>query len=357
MAVRVAVIGAAGSCGRQCAAQILEQALVPESGHLQLVGHRGGMSERELFGLRADLEDAFVDRAPAIDVVLDAADVEADMWIMLAGKTISTDPNAPVDRAALGRANLEIFETYAQQIDPKNPPIVIVQSNPVELGVEVFAEKAGRHRVLGAGARSDTLRFRQEIAVDLGLRRPQVSAFMVGQHGDHLVPLWSAVQAEGIDEDAVREYIARSTAGRSPLDLPDEIRAAKAEMIRMVRANDIAEAYGFIAALPADVRAAVKPFFTHFTAGHTTEMATAHAVADLVGAIAGGHRLVVAAQVSLDGEWDGLRGTVAVPVLTDPRGWSHVMPMDISVDERTALERAAAAVEAAHQSLLGGVAL
>ena len=351
------MIGAAGSCGRQCAAQILEQELVPESGAIQLVGHRGGMSERELFGLRADLEDAFVDRAPLIDVVLDADSVDADIWIMLAGKTISTDPNAPVDRAALGRANLEIFETYAQQIDPKNPPIVIVQSNPVELGVEVFAEKAGRHRVLGAGARSDTLRFRQEIAVDLGLRRPQVSAFMVGQHGDHLVPLWSAVQAEGVDDEVVRDYVSRSTAGRSLVNFPEEIRASKAEMIRLVRADEIAQAYAFIAGLPADVRAAVKPFFTHFTAGHTTEMATAHAVADLVAAIAGGHRLVVAAQVALDGEWDGLRGTVAVPVLTDPRGWSHVMPIDITAAERAALEQASAAVAAAHLNLRGGVAL
>lgn len=353
--MNIAVIGAAGSCGRQLAAQILERELIPQSACMQLVGHRGGASERELFGLRADLEDAFVDHAPLIDVVLDPQDIRADMWVMLAGKTISTDPSAPIDRAALGRANLEIFETYAANIDPENPPIVIVQSNPVELGVEVFSAEAGRHRVLGAGGRSDTLRFRQELAVDLGVRRPQVSAFMLGQHGDNLVPMWSGVRAEGVSESVVAEYVQRSTAGRSLTDFPSEIRESKARMLELVKSDLVSEAYAYVSGLPADLRAAVKPFFTHFTAGHTTEMATAHAVADFVEAIAGGHRQVFSAQVNLDGDWHDLSGTIAVPVLLDPRGWSQVMPVEITDAEREALDVAARAVEAAHVTLRGGV--
>lgn len=349
--MNIAVIGAAGSCGRQLAAQILERQLMSESACLQLVGHHGGTSERELFGLRADLEDAFVDRAPLIDVVLDADDIRADIWVMLAGKTISTDPSAPIDRAALGRANLEIFESYAAIINPDNPPIVIVQSNPIELGVEIFSATAGRHRVLGAGGRSDSLRFRQEIAVDLGIRRPQVSAFMVGQHGDNLVPLWSSVRAEGVTEERVIDYIKHSTAGRLLSDFPSEIRESKARMLELVRGDRVSEAYTYISGLPADLRAAVKPFFTHFTAGHTTEMATAHAVADFVEAITGGHRQVFPAQVTLDGEWEGLSGTIAVPVLLDPRGWSQVMHMDITPSEREALEVASRAVESASVNL------
>jgi malate dehydrogenase len=355
--VDIAVIGAAGSCGRQFAAQVLERELISESSRLQLVGHRGGLSERELFGLRADLEDAFVDRAPAIEVALDPAEVSADLWVMLAGRTISSDPSASIDRAALGKANLAIFEQYAAAIDPDDPPIVIVQSNPVELGVEVFATAAGRHRVLGAGARSDTLRFRQEIAVDLGVRRPQVSAFMIGQHGDNLVPLWSSVRAEGVPGSVVNEYVARSIKGRNLTDLPSEIRNAKARMIELVRADKVFEAYVFISELPADIRAAVKPFFTHVTAGHTTEMATAHAVADIVAAIAGGHRQVMAAQVTLNGEWLDLVGTIAVPVLTDPQGWSDVIPLDVTSSERDALQAANSAVTEAHVTLRGGVAL
>ena len=60
----VAIIGAAGACGRQLAAQVLQRQIVPTTDRLQLVGHGGGLSERELWGLRSDLEDAFGDWSP-----------------------------------------------------------------------------------------------------------------------------------------------------------------------------------------------------------------------------------------------------------------------------------------------------
>ena len=92
--MNVAIVGAGGSCGRQLAAQLLEQRTRPTSSRMQLVGHPGGRSEHELWGLRADLEDAFVDHAPAIEVVLKPSAIDADLVVMLAGATISTDPNA-----------------------------------------------------------------------------------------------------------------------------------------------------------------------------------------------------------------------------------------------------------------------
>jgi malate dehydrogenase len=153
--VNIAIVGAAGSCGRQLTAQLLDRHLLPPSARLQLVGHQGGRSADELWGLRADLEDAFVDDAPAIEVVLEPSAVDADLVVMLAGVTIATDPNASVDRVALGHTNRQMFVEYADALAarPGFPPVVIVQSNPVELGVQVFAERLGRQRVLGAGRR------------------------------------------------------------------------------------------------------------------------------------------------------------------------------------------------------------
>ena len=60
--------------------------------------------------------------------------------------------------------------------------MVIVQSNPVEMGVQIFADAVGRHRVIGAGAWSDTLRFRAELARSLRLRRTHIQAWTLGQH-------------------------------------------------------------------------------------------------------------------------------------------------------------------------------
>ncbi len=351
--MNLAIVGAAGSCGRQLAAQLLDRRVLPASARLQLVGHAGGHSADELWGLRADLEDAFVDDAPTIEVVLGPSAIEAELVVMLAGATISTDPNASIDRAALGHTNRQIFVEYADALAgrPGRSPTVIVQSNPVELGVEVFAQRLGRHRVLGAAAWSDTLRLRAEIAADLGVRRPQVHVVMLGQHGDYVVPAWSQLQVRGVAAAEVKALVGRTRAGRTLADLPQEVRTHKTRMLDLVRSGHIHDAYALVQSLPADLRAVVKPFFTHFTAGRTTEVATAHAVAEIAAAVVTGDQKALPAQVVLEGEWLGLRGVVAAPVILAPDGWEHVYPMELDADEVAALTRAADAIAAANEAV------
>ena len=350
----IAIVGAAGACGRQLAVQLLDSAALQHSRRLQLVGHHGGHSENELWGLRADLEDAFSDFAPPIEVVLDADEVDADIVVMLAGATLSTDPNAVPDRAALGRGNAAVFRTYADALARRSgpPPLVIVQSNPVELGVQIMAGAVGRHRVIGAGAWSDTLRFRQEIAGDLGLKRPAVTAPMVGQHGDHLVPLWSLVRARGFHHDEMLRKVAELRRGRNPVDLPEEIVALRPQVLELIRGGDVPAAYDLIASQPPDLRVALKPFFTHFSAGHTTEVVTAHSVAEIIHAIVDGHRRVMTAQVHLEGEWLGLHGVIGAPVIVGAEGWVGGLHSPVHDDELAAIEDALAAITAASAPLL-----
>ena len=60
------IIGATGSCGRQVAAQVAERGILPGTDTMHLIGHAGGEHASELWGLRADLRDAFADTAPSI---------------------------------------------------------------------------------------------------------------------------------------------------------------------------------------------------------------------------------------------------------------------------------------------------
>ncbi|MEM7168621.1 MAG: lactate dehydrogenase [Pseudomonadota bacterium] len=349
----LAIIGAAGSCGRQLAAQLLDRRVLPPTARLQLVGHHGGRSEDELWGLRADLEDAFVDDAPAIELVSDPSAIEADIVVMLAGATVSTDPNAPADRTLLGRGNYRLFSVYADALGKRAgpPPIVIVQSNPVELGVCVFAERLGRHRVLGAGAWSDTLRFRAEIAAELGVRRNQVHTYVLGQHGINMVPTWSQLHVRGVDVATLDAMVQRTRAGRLLSTYAGELRTEMAHMLELVRNQDVRAAYEFVQSLPADIRMAVKPFFIHYTSGRTTEVATAHAVAEIAAPLIRGEHRVRPAQVALDGEWLGLCGVVAAPVLLGLEGWESVYPLDLNEDETTALAAAAHAIEIANRQI------
>lgn len=342
----IAIIGAAGSCGRQLAAQLLDEHVMDPSARLQLVGHHGGASETELHGLRVDLRDAFADDAPAIEITDDPDAVDADIVVMLAGRTIPSDPRAEVDRVALARTNLAVFSTYAEVLGrSSNPPLVIVQSNPVELGVHVFSRHLGRHRVLGAGAFSDTLRFRRELADTFDTRRSHVRALMLGQHGDHLVPVWSGIEIDDHDPDEVRTVLDSLRRGRPLSGLAEEITGHRAELLALVANGDVHAAFARAAEFPPDIRAAVKPFLVHTTAGHTTEIVTAHAVADLLSTVVTGTERVVPAQVRLEGELD-LHGVVGMTVRLTPDGWNDVVDPHLADDEAEAIRDAQRAIDA-----------
>ena len=349
----VAIVGAAGACGRQLAAQLLQRHTVLPTDRLQLVGHSGGSSEHELWGLRSDLEDAFADRAPRIELAFDPEGVDADLVVMLAGRTVSIDPGEVVDRAGLAAHNAGVFRDYAVRLGERSvPPIVVVQSNPVELGVRILAEHLPPERVLGAAAWSDTLRLRRELAAELGVTRRDVGALVLGEHGDHMVPIWSAVDVRGVDPSAVRGLVDGLRSGRELADLPAEIVRARTELLETIRSGDVAAAWAFVQSLPADLRVAVKPYFTNFTSGRTTEVVTAHAVADLVDAFVSGTWWAVPAQVWVRGVWQGLQAALAVPVVVAQNGWVPAGDLPVAPDELAALREADRALGEAQSAAL-----
>ena len=342
----VAIVGAAGSCGRQLAVQLLDREILSPDARLQLVAHHGGASEYETHGLRADLRDAFADTAPMIELIDQPEQLDADILVMLAGSTVPTDPTQNVDRIALARTNLRICTAFAEELARRDgtPPLVIVQSNPVELGVEVFSRVIDRHLVVGAGAYSDSIRFRREIADSLGVRRSDVNAVMLGQHGDNLIPAWSQVAVDGISSDVLASWIAEQRDGRSLEQLPEEIVIHRSELLSIVAGRDVHGAFAHVAQLPPEIRAAVKPFLIHTTAGHTTEIVTAHSVADIIDIVVNGEPTVLPLQVMLENDYLGLTGVGGVPVRLGSQGWTEVVDLGLAEDEVAALRRAFDAV-------------
>jgi malate dehydrogenase len=342
--VHIAIVGATGNCGRQAAAQLIERDLLSSTDVLHLIGHAGGAHENSLWGLRADLRDAFADRSPDIAISNQVAATQADVVVMIAGATVTRDTK---DRAALAERNRKVFMDVAQAVgDMGNEPLVVVQSNPVEIAVAAFAAVIPRHRVLAAAAWSDSLRFRRELAADLEINRSMVHAEMWGQHGDHMVPMWSRIRATGVSDQQVAHAIGMARADRSLVDLPAEISENRSRMLEIVESGDVRGAYAFVQQQPADIRAAIKPFFTHFTADHTTEFATAHAVVDVLAFIQAEQAAAFPAQVFLDGEIESLHGPLAVPITVARSGWGSVPVDSIADDERAALVRAEEAITA-----------
>jgi malate dehydrogenase len=213
----------------------------------------------------------------------------------------------------------------------------------------VMAERLGRRRVIGMGAWLDTLRFRREVALDLGVRRHRVGGFVAGQHGEDAVPLWSTVRVSGLDLDERRRAVDTLRRGRTLDALPAEIAAAKRELASVAVA-DMGAAFDLIDTWPADLRAVARPWMTH-QSGAKTPAGTASATVDLVDTLLDGREIVVAGQVALAGEIalaDGtggepapFHGVLGVPLVLGPEGWTRVLLDDLPADEERRLAQAA----------------
>lgn len=338
----VAVLGATGDVGRQVCTQLIERRVLPTSSRLQLVGRPGGASERATFGLRADLVDAYDEHAPLIDVALSPSEVVADVIVLAAGRTTPATAGGSTDRGRLAADNYAVFESYAQALAEHGSghEVVVVVSNPVELGVAVMARALGRHRVIGMGAWLDTLRFRSEVAVSLGLRRHRIGGFVVGQHGPDLVPLWSTVRISGLDVAERRLAVEGLRAGRTFATFGAEISRAQ-EQLTALAADDVGAAFDLIDTWPPDLRVVTRPWMTH-QSGAKTAAATANATVDLVDTLLDGREIVVAGQVVLDGEASvggrPIRGVLGAPVVLGPEGWTRVLLDEPAPDEAVRLQ-------------------
>jgi malate dehydrogenase len=102
-------------------------------------------------------------------------------------------PRKPgMSRDDLLKKNTEIVQGVAREIAARCPDaIVLVVSNPLDVMSYVTLKTTGfdRKRVIGMAGVLDTARFRSFIALELDVSVRDVSAFVLGGHGDSMVPL------------------------------------------------------------------------------------------------------------------------------------------------------------------------
>ncbi|HZB89938.1 MAG TPA: malate dehydrogenase [Stellaceae bacterium] len=112
----------------------------------------------------------------------------ADVVIVTAGF-----PRKPgMSRDDLIGKNAEVVATVGQNIKKHCPDaFVITITNPLDVMVWVMREASGlpHHRVVGMAGVLDSARFRHFLAEDMGVSVEDVSAFVLGGHGDDMVPL------------------------------------------------------------------------------------------------------------------------------------------------------------------------
>lgn len=126
-----------------------------------------------------------------------AACAGADVVVMTAGAKMKPGQT----RTDLARSTIGLTRTLMPQLVDVAPDAVYVMvTNPVDVVTYAALRASGlpRERVLGSGTVLDSSRFRYLISQHVGVAVQNVHAYIVGEHGDTAVPLWSSATIGGV---------------------------------------------------------------------------------------------------------------------------------------------------------------
>ena len=135
-------------------------------------------------------------------------------------------------RLDLINRNVELFVKILAAIQSaglKQDATLLVVSNPVDVLTYLAWDRLGmdRCRVIGLGTQLDSIRFRSLIASRLGAPPSQVSALILGEHGDSMVPIWSSATVAGLPLDKYPGWNANLAS-----ELFAQTKGSGAEVIR-----------------------------------------------------------------------------------------------------------------------------
>lgn len=186
--------------------------------------------------------------------------------------------------------------------------IIVIVTNPLDAMCHVAMEASGfpRERVLGMAGVLDSARFRTFIARELGVSVEDTHAFVLGGHGDTMVPLSRYSTVAGVP---ITELLS-----------PERVRALEERT-----ANGGAEIVGLLKTGSAFYAPAAGAF-------------------EMVEAILLDRKRVLPCAVLLDGEFGTTGLFVGVPVVLGARGMERVFEIELTADEQAAFDRSAAAV-------------
>ncbi len=205
--------------------------------------------------------------------------------------------------------NAEIVGSVVDQIAPRSPnAILIVVSNPLDVMTYLTWKKSGfpKERVVGMAGILDSARFRTFIAMELGVSVENVTAFVLGGHGDTMVPLPRYSTVAGIP---ITELLSKDRIGA----IVQRTRDGGAEIVNLLKTGGAYYAPGA-------------------------------AVAEMIEAILKDKKKILPCAAYLEGEY-GVKGLyVGVPVKLGRGGIQQVIEIKLTSEEKAALEKSAAAV-------------
>lgn len=300
MRKKITVIGA-GNVGASCAVRLADKELAD----VVIVDVVEGVPQGKALDL---LQSGPVQK---VDVRLTGANdyepaANSDIVIVTAGF-----PRKPgMSRDDLLWANYDIVKATVEQAVKYSPnSILIVVTNPLDAMCHVAMKVSGfaKHRVIGMAGILDTARFRTFIAQELNVSVEDVVAFVLGGHGDTMVPLVRYTSVAGIP---ITDLLDSATIDR----LVKRTRDGGAEIVKYLKTGS---AY----------------------------YAPSAAAVQMAEAILKDKKRVLPCSAYLEGEY-GIRGLfVGVPVKLGARGIEQIFEIKLSAEENAGLQKSAGAVK------------
>ena len=233
------------------------------------------------------------------------ASAESDIIIITAG--IPRKPG--MSRDDLISTNAGIVKTVTQQAAELSPKaILIIVSNPLDAMCQVAYEASGfpRNRVMGMAGVLDSARLKAFIAMELNVSVENIHAFVLGGHGDTMVPLPRYSTVAGIP---ITELLSKKRIDA----LIDRTRKGGAEIVGLLQTGSA--------------------FY-----------APASAAVEMAESILKDKKKILPCAAYLDGEYGIKNLFIGVPVKLGANGIEQIIQISLTDDENTALQKSADAV-------------
>jgi malate dehydrogenase len=219
-------------------------------------------------------------------------------------------PRKPgMSRDDLLKTNYNIVKGVTEQVVANSPNCsIIVVSNPLDAMVQTAfrSSKFSKNRVIGMAGVLDSARFRAFIGMELKVSVENIHAFVLGGHGDTMVPLPRYSTVSGIP---ITELLPKETIDR----LVQRTRDGGAEIVGLLKTS--------------------------------AWYAPASSVVEMVDAILNDRKKILPCSAFLEGEY-GISGLyVGVPVKLGAKGIEQIIEITLTLEERAALQKSAAAVK------------
>ncbi len=137
-------------------------------------------------------------------------------------------------RIALLERNAAVFQEIISHVVAHAPEaILLIATNPVDVMTYVAQKLSGLppERVIGSGTILDTARFRAELGSHLGIAPQSVHAYILGEHGDSEVAVWSSATVGSTPVAEFARQIGRPLNAAARTDLAVRVRDAAYEII------------------------------------------------------------------------------------------------------------------------------